>query len=133
MPQGEPVPQGDQAPAQPGTRTAECVVTWKAGSDVCARKGSGACTTLYQGDHVTLEEAKEQCEKAHGVGKTEVLSCGPCQWDTSTSTTACEKACDEKAKTCEGPCEKKDTRDARTSCQRECNIAYADCTRKCKE
>lgn len=129
---GIPAPLGDPAPPHPGTRTAECSVTWKAGSDICAKKGPGPCTTLYQGDHVTLDEAKRQCEHTHGAGKTEVISCGPCQWDRSGISTTCEKACDTESTTCEEQCAKKDDKDARISCQRQCNIAYASCAQKCK-
>lgn len=128
----EPWPQGAPSrPPQLGRRTAECLVTWRADSDICSRKGPGDCTTLHQGDHVTLEEARAQCEETHGVGKSEVVSCGPCQWDPSPTQAPCQKACDRIADTCEAHCEKKDTQAARATCQRECNIAYADCTQKC--
>lgn len=83
------VPPGSRnaaAPSDPSRpQTAECTVTWKSCSDFCKQKGTSAsCTTLYQGAHATLTEAKDRCELAHGVkGSSEVQSCGPCQWVTS--------------------------------------------------
>src|SRR3712207_4829887 len=51
------------------SQTAECTVTWKAGSDVCNSQGAaGSCTSMYQGKHASLDEAEKECGKIHGVG-----------------------------------------------------------------
>src|SRR5689334_25074973 len=48
------------------SQTAECTVTWKAGSDVCNSQGAaGSCTSLYQGKHASLDEAEKECNKIH--------------------------------------------------------------------
>jgi hypothetical protein len=53
----------DEDPCSGGSQLAECTVTWKAGSIQCKNWGeTGACTSLYQGDHASLDEAKERCE-----------------------------------------------------------------------
>lgn len=61
-----PVPR-----AEPQTNeTMQCVVNWKADSEVCRNQkdaAGGKCTEKYQGDHASVDEAKERCEHIYGV------------------------------------------------------------------
>ena len=122
-----PKPQGAPAPVDPCLQTAECVVTWKADSDVCKGQGKqGNCTTLYQGKHASLSEAKEQCEKIYGVGNDSATqSCGPCQWETSTSDCKrCKLECDKEHDACHAKC-------SDSPCHAKCNDAYGKCLKEC--
>jgi hypothetical protein len=130
-----PEPQGAPSPADPCSATAECTVTWKAGSDHCKEKGTaGTCTTLYQGAHTSLARAKERCEVAHGVGiGSEVQSCGPCQWVTSANGDClehCKDKCVEVWEGCYDACGKDHV--CRERCIRELAECNKECERKCK-
>lgn len=128
-----PEPQGVPAPVDPCLQTAECTVNWRAGSEVCKGKGTAAtCTTLYQGHHATLSEAKEQCEKINGV-KTDsgAQSCDPCRWTTSTKddpVEKCKKRCDKENEDCIANCPKGDK-----DCMHKCNVAYGECLKDCEK
>lgn len=64
-----------------------CTVTWNAASPACQEQGTaGTCTSRYQGSHVTLDEAEEQCEKLYGTDGGE--SCGSCEWVTGDADPA---------------------------------------------
>lgn len=115
------------------TRTAECKVNWKAGSDVCKSHGTtGACTTLYQGEHATLDEAKDRCEKAYGVGNDSgAQSCGPCQWERGAKgdpVEECKKLCDKANLDCIAACPKGDK-----GCMNECNQKNGKCLKDCEK
>ncbi len=63
-------------------QTFQCIVTWKADSDVCKNRkdaAGGKCTEKYQGDHASEAEAKERCEHIYGLHlNSGVESCDPC-------------------------------------------------------
>lgn len=128
-----PEPQGAPAPANPCSRTAECTVTWKAGSDVCEGRGTaGSCTTLLQCQVMTLDEAIAYCEKVNGVGTDAgAQSCGPCQWATSATddpVEKCKKRCDEENLDCIANCPK-----GNQSCMDQCNQKNGKCLKDCEK
>ncbi len=131
--QAPQVAQGDPYPAEPcSAQTAECTVTWGAGTDVCKRQGTeGSCTTLYQGEHTTLDEAKARCEFAFGAGKgSGVTSCGPCHWVQSANgdpVEKCKKLCDKINERCIARCPRGDK-----GCMRRCNDEYGECLKECE-
>ncbi|WP_437965334.1 hypothetical protein WMF04_37720 [Sorangium sp. So ce260] len=118
------------------SQTVECTVTWKADSSACREQGAASsCTTVYQGQHASLEEAEEQCEKINGVGAgSGAQSCGSCGWGTSSASSSCRRKCEERAEACEAECRKlpEDDKVSRRKCWDACNNAYAECIKKCK-
>lgn len=116
----------------PCVQLAECTVTWKAGSVACDKPGaSGTCTTLYQGKHESLDEAKTRCERTYvtrdGIGAE---SCGLCRWATSASddpVEKCKKRCDRINRDCITRCPKGDK-----NCMYECNVEYGKCLKDCE-
>ena len=136
----EPQAESGAVSGDPCVQTAECEVTWSAGSDVCKGKGtSGTCRTFYQGQHRSLDEAKAKCEHIYGVGKNpDVQACGGCVWvseGADAEESKCRKRCAEKAEACEAECRKlpEDDKEARWKCWSACNEARAQCIRKCKK
>ena len=127
-------PQGAPAPADPCSGTVECKVNWNAGADVCKNKGTaGSCSTLYQGTHRSLDEAKKECELAYGVGKnTGVQSCGPCYWETSASS-ACEDKCWAEHDAGHQKCNKVKDEKARAKCHQVVNEQLASCLHECNK
>jgi hypothetical protein len=129
----------DEDPCSGGSQLAECTVTWKAGSTQCKNWGeAGACTSLYQGQHASLDEAKERCEYANGVHLgSGAQSCGPCRWVTNSSSisSSCRQHCVDVAEACEADCRKLPESDkpARRRCWEKCNNEYAECIKKCKD
>jgi hypothetical protein len=108
------------------TQTMRCEVTWKADSDQCKSN----CTTRYQGDHASLDEAKERCEHIHGVTLgSGVLSCGPC-WVLNSTQGDCLEHCKDLCYTlwekCRDNCPRKDK-----NCLAECSNALGQCNREC--
>lgn len=112
------------------SQTAECTVTWKAGSDICKSWGeAGTCTSRYQGQHATLEEALARCEMIYGVGEgSEAQSCGPCKWVQGASgpVEQCKKLCDRQYEACCKPCTTK-------SCYAACMNIYKECLKDCEK
>jgi hypothetical protein len=108
------------------SQTVQCTVTWKAGSAVCKESGAAAsCTSVYQGEHATLDEAKERCEEIYGVGKDSgAQSCGPCQVAMGATDERCKKLCDKIYDKCMDKC--KDSK-----CRNECFQDYVECLRDC--
>jgi hypothetical protein len=95
----------------PCSQIAECSVTWRAGSATCNGQGAaGTCTTLYQGEHASLSEAKERCEDTYVVaGRIGAQSCGSCRWATSANgdpVEECKKRCDRINRDCIARCPK---------------------------
>lgn len=134
--------QNASVPLDPcGPQLAECTVTWSADSDYCEdkkdKRADGKCTSLLQCQAETLAAAKEYCEKACGAGggKSGVESCGPCRWVTTSATSPCRKACEDKAEACEAECRKlpEDDKIGRRKCWKACNDDYAACIKKCKD
>lgn len=114
-----------------GAQTMQCTVTWKADSDVCKSQNTASnCTTKYQGEHATLEEAKDRCEHIHGVTlDSGVLSCGPCWVLKSTQGDClerCKDLCVQLWEKCRDNCPRKDR-----NCLSECSNALARCNREC--
>lgn len=127
----EPQNSGDSWDADPCSSLAECTVTWRAGSSVCNMHGeSGKCTTLHQGEHTSLTEAQEWCEKAYGVGgESGAESCSECKWVTGSSDDPierCKKNCDKINLKCIARCPKNDK-----SCMNKCNQEYSKCLKDC--
>lgn len=118
------------------SQTVTCTVTWKADSSVCQGRGSaGSCTTLYQGQHTSLDEAEVRCEFASGVRTgSGAQSCSSCEWGTGSAGDSCRKICEERAEACEADCRKIPVEDkpSRRRCWERCNNVYAECIRKCK-
>jgi hypothetical protein len=128
-PPREPQNAGDSW--NPCSALAECTVTWKPGSDVCNEKGTtSSCTTLYQGHHTSLDEAKEQCEKVHGLAAgAGAQSCDSCKWATSANNDPvekCKKVCDQQYKECCKPC-------TTYACYAACMLIYSKCLNDCKK
>jgi hypothetical protein len=129
-----PKPQNATDPLEPcSSQTVECTVTWKPGSTVCKQQGTASsCTTLYQGAHATLAEAKERCEKINRVGTDSgAQSCGPCQGATSAKDDCkerCKKQCDKIHDRCHKDCTENDPTQA---CRNQCNQEYSKCLREC--
>lgn len=120
---------GDWDPCS--NQLAECTVTWKAGSTVCQQQGvGGTCTTLYQGAHSSLEEAKSECERIGGADiGSDVQSCGPCQWVMNSSESPvekCKKLCDKINIDCIARCPK-----GNKECMHRCNLDYSECLKDC--
>jgi hypothetical protein len=116
----------------PCSQTVECTVAWTAGSAACNNQGAaGSCTTLYQGEHASLDEAKDRCEKASGVGNgSGAQSCGSCRWATSTNgdpVEKCKKGCETINKACINDCPKGDK-----NCMYKCNLELSDCLEDCE-
>jgi len=106
------------------SQTVTCTVTWKADSSTCGGSAT-TCTTLYQGNHASLDEAKDYCEMAYGVGKgSGALSCGPCEWGTGASDEKCKRICDKAYDKCMDKCKDKKCRD-------DCFKDYIECLREC--
>lgn len=125
----------DEDPCSGGSQVAECTVTWKADSVQCKNRGeAGTCTTLYQGHHGSLDEAKERCEYANGVHlDSGVQSCGPCRWVNGANGDCkerCKQKCDEIHDGCHEDCTK---RDPTATCREKCNTRYARCLRDCED
>lgn len=91
-----PEPQDATDPADPcGPQTAECTLTWKAGSAVCKEQGAtSSCTTLYQCQHATLADAQAGCDKTYGPSSG-VESCGSCRWATGAAD--CKERCKKQS------------------------------------
>jgi hypothetical protein len=108
------------------TQTIECVVTWKPGSDVCKQQGTASsCTSLYQGSHASLTEAKEQCEKTNAVGTEKgAQSCGPCTAVPRAADEKCKQACERAYDKCMDKC--KDD-----SWRNQCFSEFVECLREC--
>jgi hypothetical protein len=129
-----PKPQDTWAPSEPcSSQTVECTVTWKSGSTACKeRQTASSCTTLYQGQHATVAEAKEQCEKIYGVGTDSgAQSCSPCQAAKSGNgdpVEQCKKLCDKINRDCVARCPKGDK-----GCMHDCNVKYGDCLKDCEK
>jgi len=129
-----PEPQDATNPGDPcGSQTVECTVTWNAGSDVCKNQGTASnCTTLYQGQHASLDEAKERCELVNGVGKaSEVQSCGSCRWATSANNDCYDK-CDAIADKEREKCSKMSPGPERAKCNHAVEDQRAACYKDCK-
>lgn len=129
----EPQAESGAVSGDPCVQTAECEVTWSAGSDVCKSKGTaGTCRTFYQGPHRSLDEAKATCDHIYGVGKNpDVQSCGGCVWAQSAKddpVERCKKLCDKANQDCIANCPKGDK-----SCMYKCNLAYAECLKECEK
>jgi hypothetical protein len=131
-----PEPQDATDPADPcSSQTAECTVTWKSGSAVCKQQGTASsCTTLYQGAHATLDEAKKQCEKIYGVEiDSEAQSCGPCHWATSANNDCYDK-CDAIADKAREKCNKMSPGPGQAKCnqavEEQRTACYTDCKNK---
>lgn len=81
--------QGPSAPASAtgAAQTAECTVTWKTGSEVCQSQGAAsACTTLFRGSFVTLEDAQKGCKRTYGTDNpTGAAACDSCRWVTGSA------------------------------------------------
>jgi hypothetical protein len=119
------------AEAACSSQTVECTVTWKSGSTVCKGQGTASsCTTLYQGQHATLAEAKEQCERNHGVGTDSgAQSCGSCQVAKSAKNDCleqCKDLCYKAWEKCRDDCPRGDK-----NCLSECTNTLAGCNREC--
>lgn len=132
-PEPTPEPQDATNSADPCSASSiECLVTWK---NTCDTQGTNCVptTTWYRCPCATFEEAKTSCEKAVEVG-TLAVSCGPCRAVMTTSS-ACRKACEDKADACEAECRKlpKDDKNGRSKCWAACNNEYAECVKKCKD
>jgi hypothetical protein len=122
----------DEDPCSGGSELAEYTVTWKAGSAQCKNRGeAGTCTTLYQGHHTSLDEAKERCEYANGVHLgSGVQSCGPCRWVNGANgdpVEKCKQRCERINKNCIDDCPRGDK-----NCMYECNLELRDCLRDCE-
>lgn len=125
----------DEDPCSGGSELAECTVTWKADSVQCKNRGeAGTCTTLYQGHHASLDEAKERCEYANGVHLgSGVQSCGPCRWVNGANGDCkerCKLNCDAIHDGCHEDCTK---RDPASTCRAKCNAEYSKCLRRCED
>lgn len=117
------------------TQTVECTVTWKADSDVCKDKSpAGNCTTLYQGQHASLEEAKERCEKDSGVGNgSGALSCGPCHWASSANNDCydkCDAIADKEREKCQNMAPGPDRAKCNQAVEEQRTACYSDCNKK---
>lgn len=123
--------------ADPCSQTVQCTVTWKAGSAVCSDQGSaGSCTTRYQGEHASLDEAEDRCEEASGVRNgSGAQSCDSCRWTTGSSSSDCKEACKEKCdrilELCHKNCPKGD-RNCKNECMQEYGRCLKDCDKRCK-
>jgi hypothetical protein len=129
-PPREPQNAGDSW--NPCSALAECTITWKAGSDVCNEKGTtSSCTTLYQGHHTSLDEAKEQCEKVYGLAAgAGAQSCDSCKWATTAKDPVeeCKKMCDKINLDCIARCPKGDK-----GCMHNCNVQNGKCQKDCEK
>lgn len=113
------------------SQTVECTVTWKSGSTVCKEQGTASsCTTLYQGQHATLAEAQEQCERIHGVrADSGAQSCASCQVAKSAKNDClehCKDLCYKAWEKCRDDCPRGDK-----NCLSECTNTLASCNREC--
>lgn len=126
----------DEDPCSGGSQVAECTVTWKAGSIQCKNWGeAGACTSLYQGHHSTLDEAKERCEYANGVHLgSGAQSCGPCRWVNGAQNDClehCKDLCYQIWVNCRNNCPRGD-KNCLSECTNELAVCNRDCDRKCR-
>ncbi|WP_437993704.1 hypothetical protein [Sorangium sp. So ce145] len=122
----------DEDPCSGGSQLAECTVTWKAGSTQCKNWGeTGPCTSLYQGQHASLDEAKERCEYANGVHLgSGAQSCGPCRWVNGANddpVERCKKNCEAINRDCIKNCRMGDQ-----DCMYKCNLELGDCLKDCE-
>jgi hypothetical protein len=110
-------------------QTVECTVKWKAGSSVCKQQGkTDSCTTLYQGQHVTVTEAKEWCEKGNGVALgSGAESCDQCHLLVKNDCLEqCKELCYKAWEKCRDNCPRGDK-----NCLSECTNTLAGCNREC--
>lgn len=127
-----PEPQDATDPADPcGPQTAECTLTWKAGSDVCKEQGTtNICTTLYQCQHATLADAQAACDRLYGPSSG-VESCGSCRWGSSTNNDCYDK-CDAIADKDREKCSKMSPGPDRAKCNQAVEDQRAACYADCK-
>jgi hypothetical protein len=118
------------------SQVVECTVTWAAGSDVCQQQGeTGSCTNMYQGQHGSLTEAKDECERVYGVrAGSGAQSCGDCRWATGANNDckeACKEQCDRAWLKCQNKCPEKDIH-CKHRCTEELGRCLKECDKRCK-